>query len=128
MENTKKERKKCVTLTLNQKKKIIEGTGKGGSGRSLGREFNVDDKTIRIILKEKNKILEDCSKNPDRKRTFHSVKSEELDDKVYELFTSCRSKNIPVTGIYINFLEILLKFHDFFLKRPAASRKSSPAG
>jgi hypothetical protein len=114
MENAKKHRKKCVALTLNQKKEIIEGSGKGGSGCSLGRKFNVDDKTIRNILKEKNKILEDCSKNPDRKRTFHSVKNEELDEKVYELFTSCRSKNIPVTGIYINFLGILLNFTIFF--------------
>lgn len=111
-----------------KKKDIIEESEKGGSGRSLGGKFNVDDKTIRNILKEKNQIIENCSKNPDRKRTFQSVKHEELDEKVYELFLSCRSKNIPVTGIFINFLEVFLKFDDFSLKRPTTSGSSSQAG
>jgi hypothetical protein len=48
MENTKKKRKKCATLTLNQKKEIIEGSGKDGSGRSLGGKFNATVKPFEI--------------------------------------------------------------------------------
>src|SRR5690349_16889709 len=87
-------------LNLTEKIKILDGSEAGESGRKLGRRFNVSKGVVANILKNKEAILEQYKRNinHDRKRSLLSTKNDELNSKVYELFTVCRSKNIPVTG------------------------------
>lgn len=72
-------------------KQSLKSPGKTGAGEVWGGRFNVNKQTIGNILKQKDQILEDLAKNlnPDRKRTLHAARHDELNEKVYQLFVSC---------------------------------------
>jgi CENP-B N-terminal DNA-binding domain len=74
---------------LAEKKQVIDGSGVGESKRKLGKRFDVDTTVIGKILKDKDGILNEYKQNinPDCKRSLHSTKHDELNEKVYELFT-----------------------------------------
>jgi len=89
---SEKKRKLCKYLTLDEKKAVIDESGTGESGRKLGKKFGVDKKVIGNILKSKDGILSEYGQNtnPNRKRSIHSTKHDELNEKIYELFVAAK--------------------------------------
>ena len=91
---------KKITLDLNTKMKVIEGSEKENlSVNKLLAKYGVSKTQIYNMLKAKADIKEDWLKsNGPTKRNPRKTGKDELNQYVYEWFVSARSKNILISG------------------------------
>lgn len=87
-------------LNLAQQNAVLKELDNGMSSRSLAMTFNVSKSTINNIRNRRDQIVTMCESNvsKDRKRKINERKYFQVNTKVYEFFTACRGKNIPISG------------------------------
>lgn len=90
----------CHELTIDHKKEVLDKIQSGKSYRVLAKEYNVAPSTISNIKSKKEDILNMWEQNSgaDRHRKLRTTENDEVNSLVFEFFTACRSKNIPVNG------------------------------
>lgn len=97
------EKRKHVTLTINQKLEIIKRLEKGENKNILMNEFNVGSSTIYDIKKQKDELMKFASQSAtteklSSRQTLKKPKLEQLDSVLYKWFSAVRSEGKPVTG------------------------------
>lgn len=92
--------KKYVSLTLNEKMKVIEASEKDKlTVREIMLRFKCGKTQIYDTLKNKDKIREEWMKgNGQMKRKAKKTGNEEINGIVWEWFVSARAKNLPLSG------------------------------
>ncbi|GBO21549.1 Jerky [Araneus ventricosus] len=101
--SSKGEKRKHVTLTLNQKLEIIKRLEKGENRNILMNEFNIGSSTIYDIKKQKDELMKFASQSVTTEKlasrqTLKKPKLEQLDSVLFKWFSAVRSKGKPVTG------------------------------
>lgn len=101
--SSKREKRKHITLTLNQKLEIIERLEKGESRKSLSNEFNVGSSTIYDIKTKKDELIKFATQSVTTealasRQTLKKPKLEQLDSELYKWFSAVRSEGQSVTG------------------------------
>ena len=78
-------------------KRVLRRLHAGESKKALSKEFNVDTKTSRRWIENKEFIneLDACGKH---KQVVVSVSSAELEERCWEFLCQCRQRRIVVTG------------------------------
>ncbi len=91
-------KKKLVTLTLEQKVKLIK-TSAGKSQRTLAQMFGVGKTQVQTTLKRKREILQEWEDNTNSQRKrLCSRPFQPIEDKLWTWFCDARGRNIPVSG------------------------------
>lgn len=101
--SSKGEKRKHVTLTLNQKLEIIKRLEKGENRNVLMNEFNIGSSTIYDIKKQKDELMKFASQSVTTEKlasrqTLKKPKLEQLDSVLFKWFSAVRSEGKPVTG------------------------------
>ncbi|GBN63782.1 Jerky [Araneus ventricosus] len=101
--SSKGEKRKRVTLTLNQKLEIIKRLEKGENRNILMNEFNIGSSTIYDIKKQKDELMKFASQSVTTEKlasrqTLKKPKLEQLDSVLFKWFSAVRSEGKPVTG------------------------------
>ncbi|KFM65526.1 Jerky protein, partial [Stegodyphus mimosarum] len=101
--SSKGEKRKHVTLTLNQKLEIIKRLEKGENRNVLMNEFNIGSSTIYDIKKQKDELMKFASQSVTTeklasRKTLKKPKLEQLDSVLFKWFSAVRSEGKPVTG------------------------------
>ncbi|GBM57218.1 Jerky [Araneus ventricosus] len=101
--SSKGEKRKHVTLTLNQKLEIIKRLEKGDNRNILMNEFNIGSSTIYDIKKQKDELMKFASQSVTTEKlasrqTLKKPKLEQLDSVLFKWFSAERSEGKPVTG------------------------------
>ncbi|GBO29560.1 Jerky [Araneus ventricosus] len=101
--SSKGEKRKHVTLTLNQKLEIIKRLEKGENRNILMNEFNIGSSTIYDIKKQKDELMKFASQSVTTEKlasrqTLKKPKLEQLDSVLFKWFSAVRSEGKPVTG------------------------------
>ena len=104
--SSKGEKRKHVTLTLNQKLEIIKRLEKGENRNVLMNEFNIGSSTIYDIKKQKDELMKFASQSVTTEKlasrqTLKKPKLEQLDSVLFKWFSAVRSEGKPVTGLMI---------------------------
>jgi hypothetical protein len=97
------EKRKHVTLTIQQKLDIIKRLEKGDNRNKIMEEYNIGSSTIYDIKKNKDQLLKFTSqaitvKDIQCRQTLKKPKLDELDEILYKWFCAKRSEGKPVTG------------------------------
>lgn len=100
---SKEEKRKRVSLTLNQKLEIIKRLEKGENRNILIHEFNIGSSTLYDIKKQKDDLMKYVSQTVTTEKlairhTLKKPKLNQLDDVLYKWFSLVRSEGKPVTG------------------------------
>ncbi|GBO15325.1 Jerky [Araneus ventricosus] len=101
--SSKGEKRKHVTLTLNQKLEIIKRLEKGENRNILMNEFNIGSSTIYDIKKQKDELMKFASQSVTTEKlasrqTLKKPKLEQIDSVLFKGFSAVRSEEKPVTG------------------------------
>ncbi|GBM70630.1 Jerky [Araneus ventricosus] len=101
--SSKGEKRKHVTLTLNQKLEIIKRIEKGENRNILMNEFNIGSSTIYDIKKQKDELMKFASQSVTTEKlasrqTLKKPKLEQLDSVLFKWFSAVCSEGKPVTG------------------------------
>lgn len=101
--SSKGEKRKHVTLTLNQKLEIIKRLEKGENRNVLINELNIGSSTIYDIKKQKDELMKFASQSATTEKlasrqTLKRPKLEQLDSVLFKWFSAVRSEGKPVTG------------------------------
>lgn len=96
-------KRKRTVLSINQKLEIIKKSENGHTVKSLMREYEIGDQTVRDIIKKKQKLLEfaGTSDNPKgmcSRKTMKTSTYEDLDKAMVLWFNQQRAAGIPVSG------------------------------
>lgn len=110
----KTNKRKHVTLTIQQKLEIINRLEKGENRNFIMRDFNIGSSTIYDIKKQKEELKKFAAeavtaKNTESRHTLKKPKLEILDCALYTWFSAKRSEGKPVTGPMI--IEKAKQFH-----------------
>ncbi|XP_035212156.1 jerky protein homolog [Stegodyphus dumicola] len=101
--SSKGEKRKHITLTLNQKLEIIKRLEKGENRNVLMNQFNIGSSTIYDIKKQKDELMKFASQSVTTEKlasrqTLKKPKLEQLDSVLFKWFSAVRSEGKPVTG------------------------------
>lgn len=96
-------KRKRVVLSINQKLEIINKSENGHTVKSLMREYEIGDQTVRDIIKKKQKLLEfagnsDNPKGMCNRKTMKTSTYEDLDKAMVMWFNQQRAAGIPISG------------------------------
>ena len=91
------EKRKLTDLTLETKKKILAEVDKGRKKTDICTEFNIPKSTLSTYIKNRDKIEQATSSQPDRKRQ-RVVKHEDLEKALFVWFQQARPMNIRVVS------------------------------
>ena len=91
------EKRKHVTLTLNQKLEIIKRLEKGENRNFLMNEFNIGSSTIYDIKKQKDELMKFASQSVTTEKlasrqTLKKTKLEQLDSVLFKWFSAVCSE------------------------------------
>lgn len=94
-------KRKHVTLSLEDKCSILDRIEKGESAAQLAREFNVGKSTISDIKRNSKKIKDfvaSTEQGPSNRQTLKISHFPLIDQAVYAWFLQQRSRNMPISG------------------------------
>lgn len=98
---------KLKTLSINDKRKLLDRVDAGASMRMMCEEFDIKTSTFYDIKKNKEKIrrhsltLDDPGSSTKQKKRIRAVKHVDLDEAVYRWYKQERASNVSVRGIDI---------------------------
>jgi len=91
--------KKYKSLTISEKKQLIEAVERGDKKTEVTKTFNIPLSTLSTILKDKNKIIT-ASSSGGRKRNSKG-EHPRLEECLVQWVRQCRGQNVPVSGLLL---------------------------
>lgn len=92
-------KRKCTTLSLAEKKRVIDAVEKGGKKKSeIAKEFGIPNSTLSTILKNKDTILKNFDDHHGDRKKMRSGDYPDVEKCLMKWMTQCRTQNFPLGG------------------------------
>lgn len=91
---------KRKVLSLEQRISVIKRHVKGETAVSIANSLNVGKTQIQSVIKNKEDILNrwEAGESGDRKIAKRPCKYSSIDEEMFQWFTDCRARNLPISG------------------------------